>query len=401
MSAAAAWLRLSLALSSARPTALLVALLGGTLVLTERAGSSFWLGYHQDTGMYLSVLSFAIAGSLFAVAGYRTAVRRLVGAPESARAGRPTGAVLRMHVAGDLGWLLAGLLLVHVAAYARTAAVAGELSPMGASLSALGLGAATLCYAVGVALGAVVRRMLGIVVVAAIPYALTLYANLSMSLDPRLHRAVRLVAPYVDQSWGPHLVPRHGPILLLLAYCTLLAAALLSATAQRLRPPGAPAGHRGTSLLLVGAVLAGGVTTTRVSASDYYRERETGYACSPDERVCAWQRGGSIAPWLEADEAARHAVVGLAHDPVRFAEQGVPAGTGHVVLTAPSPRPATHDIAALMLREHSARIAAGRCRADMVGRTEEDLYGVLAPALVGTGTRPATESARRLLDDCA
>lgn len=402
-------LRTSIELSTARIPAVGVSVIGCVLVFTDPTATSRWASFFQDTGMYLSVLSFAIAGSLFIVAGYWSGARSLAEAPEISRSVRTPGQVLRFRVSGDLTWLLASLAIVHVAAYSRTTALNGAISFSGASLSLLGFCSAVLCYALGLILGFVVRRAVGALVVAVIPYGLTLYANGTLSVEPATQPFARLVAPYIDQSWGPFRVPAHGPILLLAAYCALLAATLLGISrSQVARRPGGPRAlptlSRAVAVPLVGAVLAGGVIASTVPASAFSHQRIDGYSCSTEGSVCAWDRGAvaGLHTWVQAYDDVQGVLGTLPRPDLQFAEYGAPTDEPDRVVLAPPPGPLHNlEVARLMLTEYTSLMAATTCSADSAGRVAADLNDLFQLALGTDEVGAAQDEARRLLDECA
>lgn len=290
--------RATLAASTARPVGVVVAFVGTALVLVEPASTSRWIGLVQDTGMYLTVLSFAIAGSLFSVAGYLTGSRRLERATELARGVRPLTSACAAVCSGDLMWLVGGLAVVHVAAFARTFAAGAAPSAMAWSLEVLAFASASACYLMGVLAGLVVRHPVGAVVAATAPYGATLLANQVLSVRPALQPFARQVAPYIDQSWGPSLVPAHGPILLLALYCALVAATAgqLAVGSLRVQLSGSTVLGRPRPRALiapVGALLAAGLIAATVTADDFSTARADGWTCSTDQRVCDQDGGGA------------------------------------------------------------------------------------------------------------
>ncbi|WP_298461282.1 hypothetical protein [uncultured Cellulomonas sp.] len=359
--------------------------------------------------MYLTVFSFAIAGSLFAIAGYYSGARYLSRATELARSVRPSGSLLGFHAAGDLSWLLAGLATVHTVAYARTAASSGTISALGWSLTILGFASATLCYALGLLLGSLFRRMIGIFFVAVVPYGLTLYANGVLSLNPSQQRVARLVAPYIDQTWGPSAVPSDGPIILLGAYCLLVAVTFAGLVALRLNTyGGAPERQarlpRVVTGAFIGAVVAGTVTATSVSASDYFENRTTGYDCADDGRICAWHRNDAenVTMWIAADELIRSALAEVPHEELRFAEFGVPVDDGWITLYPPLGKVSVGGVVSMMLPEYISRLTATQCAPERSALATAEMITAVGEALVDEGRGPtaARDDVRRLLGAC-
>lgn len=399
--------RLGAELSGARYAAVAVSIIGCILVFVEPTAASRWVGFFQDTGMYLSVLSFAIAGSLYAVVGYHTAATHLNLATELQRTVRSPRSIVGLRMTGDLAWLLGALLIVHGAAYTRTALHSESFSVMGWSLTLLGLSSATLCYAYGMLAGSLFRRAPGLFFMAVLPYALTLYANAFLSQDLTMQHVARLVAPYIDQSWGPGLVPNHGAILLLAAYCLSFALALVGIVSWRLslmtsHAPSTPARPPHSVVLpLAIAVLSGAIVAGGLSADDYYRPRADGYACALDGRVCAWERhsGEGIATWTTAYELVQEVLTDVDHLELRFAEVGGPTGSDYIILSAPPGTLTVSRAAALMIPEYTSRIASHACRTGYEAEANLQLLDVLSHAL-GSDVASVHGEVGRILDGC-
>jgi hypothetical protein len=353
--------------SSARLPGVLIAVVGSVLVFVEP--DPRWIWFVQDTGMYLSVFSFAIAGSLCSVAGYVTGSRRLAGATELARGVRPLSAATAHAYAGDLAWLLGGLAVVHVAAYVRALSSGALFSTMGWSLEVLSVASASMCYALGVLIGVGLRHPVGLIVAAVVPYGLTLISNQFLQSDPALQPIARLAAPFIDQTWGPQAVPAHGPILLLASYalCLGVTAAQLVNWSVRMRFAAAPARRPRRRALVapVGALVAAGMVAGTVSASDYFTWRTDGWACSDDGRICAWDRGNGVdvALWDTALDRVLAAMEGAPVPDLRFAEYGIPddESEGRVTLPSQPGKQTVEAIASVIVPEYTWRLVESEC----------------------------------------
>lgn len=328
------------AVSGAPAAALLLAVAGSALVLVEDPATSRWLGAAPDTGLFLSVLSFAVGGCLFAVVGYLAGARWSHDGGYALRRSVPSLVrVVAVSSAGDLVWLGGTLLMVHAVAYGRSA-VLGASSLLSAwPLSLLGLLAATSCYAVAAVVGTALRTPFGVALVAPAPYAATLLAGeVAISSRPELQQ---LVAPFVDQTWFPNLVPAPLPLLTLSAYCAAVTATagvstvvLLGARLHVARPRAA------TALLPAAAVLVtAGMVASGWSPNGFARTDPSGAVCSPDGRACAWASSRTVLPALVAAERRVRTAVERAGVPadLRFAQYGLADdGTTVVVDTAPA-----------------------------------------------------------------
>lgn len=329
------------AVSGAPTAALLLAVAGSALVLMEDPATSRWLGAAPDTGLFLSVLSFAVGGCLFAVVGYLTGSRWSRDRGYALRRSVPSPVrVVVVSGVGDLVWLVGTLLLVHAVAYGRSA-VLGASSPLPAwPLSLLGLVAATSCYAVAAVVGAALRTPFGVALVAPAPYAATLLAGeVALSSRPELQQ---LVAPFVDQTWFPNLVPDPLPLLALAAYCAAVTAAagvgLVVLLGVRLH---VPRPRTATALVPLAAVLVtAGIVASGWSPNGFARTDRSGAVCSPDGRVCVWGSSRAVLPVVVAAERRVRAAVERAGTPadLQFAQYGLADddGTTVVVETAPA-----------------------------------------------------------------
>jgi hypothetical protein len=397
---------LALGLSTARLPAVAVVVIGSVLIFVEPAETSRWIGFFQDTGMYLSVLSFAIAGSLFAVCGYYTGMTALTASPELSRSPRSPAAVIAVRAAGDLTWLQGALAVVHLTAFARTVVASGTLSGAGWSLSLLGLASAALCYCAGMLTGQVVRHAAGLFVIATVPYALSLLAR-EVALDRAMTNAQHLVGPFIDQSWGPSLLPNHAAILLLVAYCVLLAVTLGSVVAGRIVTVSGKVRPATVVWPLAGTAAAALTLFMGVGASDFYTPRTEGYACDERERVCAWERTATategVSTWVSAYELVDATLEPLPHPELRFAEAGAPpAGTDYVIISPPPGRLTPERIAGLMLPEYATRMVAASCPTDPTApRTTHQLLETLSRAVTGDDPPGEMAEAQRLLETCA
>ncbi|WP_150118141.1 hypothetical protein [Cellulomonas sp. B6] len=346
------------AVSGAPAAALLLTAAGAVLVLAEDPATSRWLGATPDTGLFLSVLSFAVGGCLFAVVGY------LAGARWSHDRGYPLRRsvpglprVVLVSVAGDLVWLVGALLLVHLVAFGRSAALGASAPLSGWPLSVLGLASATSCYVVAAVVGAALRTPFGVVLVAPAPYAATLLAGeVAVSSRPEVQQ---LVAPFVDQAWYPSLVPAAGPLLVLAAYCLAVAATagtalvvLLGARLHAARP------HAATVLLPAAAVVAcAGLVTAGWSPNGFARPDPSGPACSADGRVCVWGGSRRTLPVLEAAERRVRAAVERAGAPadLRFVQHGLPSDDTAVPVDTPPGHVGEADVRAQMVAAYAQR----------------------------------------------
>lgn len=369
--------------SRVRLVGVAIALVGAVLVFIEPAPMWWW--FVQDVGMYLTVFSFAIAGSLCAVAGYVTGSRRLANATELARGVRPMPLAVGMVWAGDLVWLLGGLAATHAAAFGRALANGATPSTMAWSLGVLSFSSATMCYLLGVLAGAVLRHPVGAILAAVAPYALTLLSTQVLALRPTWQPIAQLVAPYIDQGWGPGLVPAHGPILMLALYCALMAvtAAQVALWVLRLRlcqadvttprPRGlaAPVG-----LMAVAAFLA-----VTIDASDYYTVRTDGWRCSADGRMCAWDRGHGVGVemWDRALTQVQESLVATDVPDLRFVEgeggRHVPDEAVH--LYPPTGHLTTEVIVGLILPEYVYPLVDTTCSQDKSLQASADLVEAL------------------------
>lgn len=390
--------RLAVELSTARLPAAGVVVVGSFLVFTESAATSRWLGHAHDTGMYLSVLSFAIAGSLFAISGYHTAARGLVGAPELRRSTRSGADVVGLRVTGDLAWLLTGLLVVHAAAYLRTAGHAGGLEAHGWSLSLLGLCSASACYGLGLVLGAIIKHVLGLFPVAVLPYGLTLLAG-EVAFSPA-SRFQHLVGPFVDQSWGALYLPNHAAVGLLAAYSACAAAALVAVSAHTVRT--ATFARRGlVAMPLLGVLATGTVLAAFVPGTSFYHPRAASYECDPEHVVCVRDvLGGSrLDDWRDAEATVRDALGSSADPRLKFTEAGVPVD-GYVALALPTSRVTGAHLAALMLEQYVNRLvtACSDEREAMVARVE--LLETITPMLEDPDPERTEDTVDRIVSGC-
>lgn len=390
--------RIGAAVSTARLPAVIMVVVGSVLVFSEPAGTSRWLGHFHDTGMYLSVLSFAVAGSFFALSGYHTGMRAL-SAVEVTRAGRPVGSAVGLRAAGDLTWLLGGLLVVHSAAYARTAWAAGAVEWHGWSLMVLGLASATLCYAGGLLLGRSVRHRLGLVVVAVVPYALTLVSG-EVALGPawRFHQ---LMAPFIDQTWGTALLPRHPAVLLLALYAALAAATLLAAV-SRLTARSADRAGLPIRVPLLATAAAAAVLVTSVQGSDYSVRRTDAVACDPAGRVCMREvpGGSDLQDWVAAYDRLGGALGPSLRTELRFAESGVVLD-GYTELPHPPGRLTTSTLARLMLDVAVRTMVDDACADDGEAvRVRAELVEMFGPRLETAGPPPSADEVGVVLGGC-
>lgn len=353
--------------SSARLPGVVIAVVGSALVFIEP--NARWIWFVQDTGIYLSVFSFAIAGSLCSVAGYATGSRRLAGATELARGVRPLSAATAQVYVGDLAWLLGGLAVVHATAYGRALGSGAQFSMMGWSLEVLSVASASMCYALGTLGGVVLRHPVGLIAAAVAPYGLTTISNQFLRPDPALQPIARLAAPFIDQTWGPQAVPAHGPILLLASYALFVGvtAAQLVNRSLRTRFVAASARRPRRRALVapVGAVIAAVVIAGTVSASDYFTLRTDGWSCTEDGRICAWDRGNGVdvTLWETALDRVLAAMEGAPVPDLRFAEYGIPddESVGRVTLPSQSGKQTVEAIASAIVPEYTSRLVESAC----------------------------------------
>lgn len=391
-------------LSAARRPAIALVAVCVTLVFIAPADTTSWVWFFQDAGMFLSMLSFAIAGSMFAISGYFTGMKALGGAPELARSPRSPVRVLGLRACGDLAWLLAALLLVHACAYARTALATGTLSWAGASLTVLGLTSATACYGIGLMLGTWIRRTAGLVVVALIPYSLTFLAS-EMATRPGITYAQHIIGPFIDQSWGPIWGAAHPAVLLLALYCALLATTLMGLAAVGTRTAAGRTPWWHPAVPLVATAVIATVLVTNVGSIDYAVARSEGFRCDEAGHVCAWDRGGAggVQTWATAYDRTQRALGDLDQPHLTFEEAGNPAGepsNPDRIVLSPSPgRLDVPTVTAMMLTEYAVRLADGACTDPYAAaETYEQLLHIL--------TRPdpdltTSATAQQLLDTCA
>lgn len=376
----------SAAVSHAPAAALMLTAAGSALVFVETPGRSRWLGTAPDTGLFLTVLSFAVAGCLFAVIGY------LAGARWSSDRGYrlrrsvpPVPRVVLVAVGGDLVWLVGALVLVHAVAYGRSAAEGAVGLASAWPLSLLGLAAAVSCYAVAAMVGAVLRTPFGVVLVTPAPYAATLLAG-EAALSPR-PELQQLVAPFVDQAWYPNLVPNPGPLLVLATYCLAVAATaavvLMVVLGMRLRV----AAPRPAAVLVPAAATA--VTALLVAAgwspNGFARPNPAGALCAGDDRVCVWASSPDALPVLvSAEQRVREAVVGLgAPADLRFSQNGLERGEEVVAVQT---SPTGLDEGAVVVEMVSAYVEAlmAECGTDIDALTAKaDLHDALLRASSG------------------
>ncbi|WP_136518996.1 hypothetical protein [Cellulomonas telluris] len=328
------------AVSGAPAAALLLTASGAALVFAETPATSRWLGATPDTGLFLSVLSFAIGGCLFAVVGYLAGARWSDDRGYTLRRSVPSPPrVVLVSAGGDLVWLTGALLLVHLVAYGRSATLGASALLSAWPLTLLGLASATSCYAVAAAVGTVLRTSFGVVLVAPAPYAATLLAG-EVALSPR-PELQQLVAPFVDQTWFPNLVPAPRPLLVLTAYCLAVTAtagvALVLVLGARLhvaRP------RVGTVLLPAAAVvISAGLVASGWSPNGFARTDPSGSVCSADARVCVWAGSRATLPVMVAAEQRVRAAVERTGAPadLRFAQYGLTSDdTTVVVRTSPA-----------------------------------------------------------------
>ncbi len=397
-------LSLGVRLSTARIPAVLVALVGSLLVFIEPSQNSRWVGYFPDTGMYLSVFSYAVGGSLFALSGYHTMALRVVRAPELARSVRSPDDVLALRAAGDLVWLWGALLVVHSAAYLRTGLYASAFSLSWWSLSLLGFAAATLCYSLGVALGALLRIPWMQFVVTLLPYALTLLAG-----DVALSGAYRfqhLIGPFVDQSWGSAFLPNHLPIVTLAVYSGATAATLFfgslffAARGDEAIRTGIRCGAG-----LFAMVVAGGAMVLFFPGTTFYVPRTSGWSCSTSGDVCGWITPGSVGvATLEIAYANVERAFGDATPPsLRFAERNVPVSGDYLTLDMPPGHPGAAQVATAMLPSFVDAVTAPRCGDSREGiRVRAEVTDMLLARLndVADDDSSAATGLEALLDAC-
>lgn len=328
------------AVSRAPAAALLLTAAGSTLVFAESPATSRWLGATPDTGLFLSVLSFAIGGCLFAVVGYLAGARWSVDREFALRRSVPsTTRVVLVAAGGDLVWLMGALLLVHVVAYARSVTLGASDLLSAWPLTLLGAAAATSCYLVAAAVGAVLRTPFGVVLVAPAPYAATLLAGeLAMSSRPEVQQ---LVAPFVDQTWFPNLVPDPRPLLVLAAYCLAVAVTASMVLVMVLGVRLHVARPRAATILVpaAGVVASAALVASAWTPNGFARVDPAGAVCSVDDRVCVWTGSRARLPVLAAAEREVRTAVeraGVAPD-LRFAQYGLATGVTTVTVeTSPA-----------------------------------------------------------------
>ncbi len=372
------------AVSGAPAAALLLTAAVSALVVAETPATSRWLGSTPDTGLFLSVVSFAVGGCLFAVVGYLAGVRWVSDRGYTLRRSVPSPPrVVLGSAGGDLVWLVGALLLVHLVAYGRSATLGASSLLSAWPLTLLGLAAATSCYAVAAAVGAVLRTPFGVVIAAPAPYAATLLAGeVALSARPELQQ---LVAPFVDQTWFPNLVPAPRPLLVLTAYCLAVTAtagaALMVVLGARLhvaRP------RVGSILLPVAAVVvSAGLVASGWTPNGFARPDPSGSVCSADGRVCVWAGSrGTLPVMAAAEQRVRAAVEGAGETAdLRFAQHGLASDDTTVVVEMAPAYVDETDLRGQMVAAYAQRWAAACTAAaddlSILGEVHDALLGAV------------------------
>lgn len=341
------------AVSRAPGAAVLLVAAASVLIFVEVPSVSNWLGQSADTGLFLTVFSFAIAGCLFAVVGYLSGAQWSIDpGNQIARSVRSASQVVTFRAIGDLVWLGGALLIVHSLAYGRSVIEGAQGIYIAWPLSVLGMASALSCYCVAAAFGSLMRTVFGVVLVAPAPYAATLFAGeVALSSRPE---AQQLIAPFIDQSWYPNLLPAPIPILQLSGYSLALAAAAFILVLAYLTR------HEQASLLylrvglfpIFAIVITAHLVTSNWSPNGFARENPWGPLCNSSGSVCVWQ---NLSADLVVYDAAERRVRGVIQDVValpdlKFYQYGLELPDDDAVwIDVSSPHPDELDAVAQMV----------------------------------------------------
>jgi hypothetical protein len=342
-----------LATSRAILPSTLIAIAGAVIAFLSQPLDTVWVGRPQNTALYLTVFGFAIAGCLSLVAGFVAGSDLAHDRGSLARrSAHPLSRLLRWRVLADLAWLGVGLVIAAAFALIRTAGFGGVVRADTWSPAVLSAASVVATYGWGLLLGAVLRHPGWLILVGPIPYALTLYASgvVAMSDRPAVQQ---LVAPFIDQSWYPSLVPNPGPILTLATYVLLTGAmAGISAGALLARlHHGVRTGGAALAVCALATVLVAAHVASTWSPDGYARLNTSGVRCSPSHDVCVWSDQASQLPtWQEASQAVERTTDLLPLPHVRFTQKGIrPSESGSREVDVFNPRPSQPELTAAML----------------------------------------------------
>lgn len=378
--------------------AVLIAAAGTVIAAVSDPSSSTWVGKAQNTASYATVFAFAIAGCLSVVAGYvagadlardeHTLLRRGV---------RPVAGLVASRALGDLGWLWAGLLTALAAAFGRTIVVGGGFradswSPV---VSAMCSVAAT--YASGLLAGALIRHRVALVVVAPLPYVATLWSSGVLSMSEQAPMQF-LIAPYVDQSWFPGVVPAPGAFGALAGYVAGTAAIFLACTIAflqprlRRRPPGARLLVTASVVTLLAAIQVVGIG----GPAGFGRPNPAGVLCTTGPApVCVWgDQERQLPVWVAAARDTARAIEGLPVGTPRFVQTFVPlTGAADVEIQTSSPQPSVHELRTAMF-DFVAQELLNSCipLPQQQRETRQDLMDLMSARVSDQRTRTAGSS---------
>ncbi len=293
--------------SAAAVPASLIAVAGTAIAFASGPLDTTWVGRPNNTGLYLTVFGFAIAGCLALIAGYLSG--RSLATDSTAIYRRSSRSVLTLvsyRVLGDFIWLTAGLSIAAAAALLRTLLIGGGIAMGIWPLVLLASSSVLASYTFGLVLGALLLHAAGAAILAPLPYAATLFSSsvLGLSSMPQLQQ---IVAPYIDQSWDPVLVPNVVPILALVGYVLGVAATCMAAAciivSRRLRRPNLPLWMATAATLAT--VAFGLAVIIPWTPNGFARMNPGGVACaSASGHVCVWEsQEARLSDWVTAEES--------------------------------------------------------------------------------------------------
>lgn len=375
--------------------AVLIATAGTVIAAVSDPSSSTWVGKAQNTASYATVFGFAVAGCLSVVAGYVAGADLARDEHTLLRRGaRPVAVLVGSRAVGDLGWLWAGLLIALAAAFGRTIAVGGGFRADSWSPVVLATCSVAATYASGMFTGALLRHPVALVVVAPLPYVATLWSSSTLSLSERAPMQF-LVAPFVDQSWFPGVVPAPGAFAALASYVAGAAVVFVACTIAfleprlRRRPPGAGLLLTASVVTLLAAVQVVGLG----GPAQFGRTNPAGVLCTTGPApVCVWgDQERQLPVWVAAARDTALAVDGLPAGTHRFVQTFVPlSGAADVEIQTRSPQPSVHQLRTAMF-DVVAQELLSSCIPPQQQQPEarQDLVDLLTARVSGQRTRTA------------
>lgn len=225
--------------------AAIMTIVGVVIVLNDSNSQSRWLGWWQQTTMYVHAYSVIVLGSVMVgAAAWQAQSRRrrqtITWERSTPRGGLP--ATVTVWLASALP-SAAGILAVFATAFAMTSALSDSFEPAW-SLVALTVGWILSLTAVGTALGSVFSSRLVPPLAAGSAYALIVALGY---VAP--NSILTTVVPFVSERWDPDFIPRNGRLLLATAWILVAGAIFLLPAARAI------SGLRPRTLTTVGAAV--------------------------------------------------------------------------------------------------------------------------------------------------